>query len=357
MEKTTLSTGGHDSIGPRETMGGGGESDFTPRQVTIKAFPMQLSVHKREGGRWSPLKLPAGKKTIRVGSMQADSDIAVRGQDVDQCHVIFEPVKDKWQIIECGKASLLKVNGIQRRQTAIPVGGCACLEIGQVALVLQNLGDKNVPAHEESKANGFTVSLPGGGKSIPFTSTAMIGGDTSCAIQAKGESFFGFLTSHASRPYIYPLAEDKIKIDGAPVTGAQYLRDKANIAVGDIVFRVELPEGLMSDPSDSLPPKVDMRLRLWFIDEAGNIAEKYQLPGPGKSIFIGRGAECNLKIEGTSVSRKHSQMIMYDSSVMVLDCYSTNGTFVNGMKIAKKTVRPGDIIQFGDLAFMLVFAE
>ncbi|MBS1720769.1 MAG: FHA domain-containing protein [Armatimonadetes bacterium] len=64
---------------------------------------------------------------------------------------------------------------------------------------------------------------------------------------------------------------------------------------------------------------------------------------------IGRelGLELSLPNEST-VSRRHAVVVRHGQSVIVRDLGSSNGTFVNGAKIAGDTpIRPGDQVQFG----------
>jgi hypothetical protein len=64
---------------------------------------------------------------------------------------------------------------------------------------------------------------------------------------------------------------------------------------------------------------------------------------------IGRelGLELSLPNEST-VSRRHAVVIRKGQSVTVRDLGSSNGTFVNGVKVAGDTpIRPGDQVQFG----------
>lgn len=53
----------------------------------------------------------------------------------------------------------------------------------------------------------------------------------------------------------------------------------------------------------------------------------------------------------SSVSRKHAAVVKSGASVLVRDLGSTNGTFVNGVKITTDTpLNPGDHVQFGQVA-------
>ena len=69
--------------------------------------------------------------------------------------------------------------------------------------------------------------------------------------------------------------------------------------------------------------------------------------GAGRAI-IGRDAECDVVIESKSVSRKHAEIMGTDKGYLLVDL-STNGTFVNGERIAgQKVLARADVIRVGD---------
>ncbi len=66
-------------------------------------------------------------------------------------------------------------------------------------------------------------------------------------------------------------------------------------------------------------------------------------------IKIGKVPSAHLRIEDDSVSRMHAVLEVNPSDVCLIDLGSTRGTFVNGMRINKATLRSGDVIQLGDV--------
>jgi hypothetical protein len=68
---------------------------------------------------------------------------------------------------------------------------------------------------------------------------------------------------------------------------------------------------------------------------------------------VGRDAGLGLSLTGeSSISRRHASLVKQGSSVTVNDLGSTNGTFVNGVKLASPTtLKPGDSVQFGAVSF------
>lgn len=67
---------------------------------------------------------------------------------------------------------------------------------------------------------------------------------------------------------------------------------------------------------------------------------------------IGRGLDNNIVINDENVSRKHLQILQDDNgNVSVVDVGSTNGTYVNGVRITSETrLSPGDTLRIGNTA-------
>ena len=65
-------------------------------------------------------------------------------------------------------------------------------------------------------------------------------------------------------------------------------------------------------------------------------------------FIMGRSTETNLQIEDDGVSRKHAKVIMSpNGGYSVMDLGSTNGTFLNGLKVQVAQLQDGDKIQVG----------
>jgi pSer/pThr/pTyr-binding forkhead associated (FHA) protein len=68
---------------------------------------------------------------------------------------------------------------------------------------------------------------------------------------------------------------------------------------------------------------------------------------------VGReaGNALSLVTEST-VSRRHATLVRSGASVAIRDEGSSNGTYVNGVKISSETeLKPGDQVQFGEVRF------
>jgi pSer/pThr/pTyr-binding forkhead associated (FHA) protein len=66
------------------------------------------------------------------------------------------------------------------------------------------------------------------------------------------------------------------------------------------------------------------------------------------SLLIGRLPECDVNLADTLVSRMHARLTVQHDSVVVEDLHSTNGVYVNGLRISHSAVlREGDRILIG----------
>lgn len=72
-----------------------------------------------------------------------------------------------------------------------------------------------------------------------------------------------------------------------------------------------------------------------------------------KTIRIGRGHDNDVVLQDISVSRYHCQLMQYeDGSVVICDCGSSNGTFVNGRRIKGNTrLERSDSVRLGNVDF------
>jgi FHA domain len=66
------------------------------------------------------------------------------------------------------------------------------------------------------------------------------------------------------------------------------------------------------------------------------------------NTVVGRGAECELRLDDTFVSQEHARIFAKDGSWYVEDLGSTNGTFVNEQRLAAPAMlTTGDRIRVG----------
>ena len=74
----------------------------------------------------------------------------------------------------------------------------------------------------------------------------------------------------------------------------------------------------------------------------------------GKRTTIGRIPANDLRIDADSISRHHAVVLVTDSSTVVEDLNSTNGVFVNDVRVTRHALRNGDLLTIGKTSFRYV---
>jgi pSer/pThr/pTyr-binding forkhead associated (FHA) protein len=64
---------------------------------------------------------------------------------------------------------------------------------------------------------------------------------------------------------------------------------------------------------------------------------------------IGRVEDNTFQIADASVSSHHAEIILRGADLLIRDLNSTNGTFINGEKIAEAVLQPGQVLRFGQV--------
>ena len=72
-------------------------------------------------------------------------------------------------------------------------------------------------------------------------------------------------------------------------------------------------------------------------------------------VLVGRGQDADLVLQAAEVSRKHAALLLKDEQLWVQDLNSSNGTFVNDLRIEQDVqLHEGDIVQFAGLKFSVL---
>ena len=110
------------------------------------------------------------------------------------------------------------------------------------------------------------------------------------------------------------------------------LNTDGDAATQEITFRVEeihtvqgSAEGLRQEQTDAaVLREVDIRRK--------------------KRVLIGRADDCDIKLVSDRVSRHHCEVVFRDGQFEVRDLGSTNGTYVDGVRISRMALRNGAVI-------------
>lgn len=86
-----------------------------------------------------------------------------------------------------------------------------------------------------------------------------------------------------------------------------------------------------------------------------------QIRGPGapcsypvkeRNLLIGRSSKTDISIESATLSRHHMRLLERDGEYSFVDLDSSNGVYLNGVLAHAATLREGDLLEFGEVAFI-----
>ena len=86
-----------------------------------------------------------------------------------------------------------------------------------------------------------------------------------------------------------------------------------------------------------------------YLDIVGINGERNGVELNRSQVYIGRDPECEVHIPTTTISRQHVRIFCRGEEYHVEDLDSTNGTYINGVKVKRCVLRNNDQITVGDI--------
>ena len=98
------------------------------------------------------------------------------------------------------------------------------------------------------------------------------------------------------------------------------------------------------------PALASRRSRRLVVQRSPSLEEGDEFPVDSAPVTIGRGGQNDLVLDGDEfASARHARIEARPDGVWVQDIDSTNGTFVNGTRVAgSQRLDPGDILRVGE---------
>ncbi|MDQ3667238.1 MAG: DUF3662 and FHA domain-containing protein [Acidobacteriota bacterium] len=102
-----------------------------------------------------------------------------------------------------------------------------------------------------------------------------------------------------------------------------------------------------------VPPAPDVAIAARVTRRDGTVEVPLIFKPGGKRLNVGRASDNELSLNDTSVSKIHATLVLNaEGTLLVADTGSTNGTYINGRRIAygeARQIEAGDVVGFGDL--------
>ncbi|MFZ2655751.1 MAG: FHA domain-containing protein [Victivallales bacterium] len=345
-------------------------SSPAPAAAPVPALQGQpgLTCHYPVGQTWHKKDFLIGKPRLSITEDPHNSDVQTGIPNVQNINIVLQHLCSEWYVLESSNSNVLSVDGVPTHQSIIKKGTKHVLFIDKSPFVF-SFGKSALDAKVEypngkPDKNEFSLLFEHSGVETRFKKDGfyILGPSEFCDYKIQAENTWFMIFNYKNCNYlriIYANAENPVTVDSASADSPTPLFEGSKIMVGKQVLYYHSEQ----DPNRAMhdfnfnPDKMTEKFCLLCVDEQTPEKYSFALPPAGKALNVGRDSHCEIHIDSKDVSRKHSQIIMYERSALVFDCYSTNGTFVNGEKIAKRMLHPGDIVTFGNTKFMFCYLE
>ncbi|HOK03711.1 MAG TPA: FHA domain-containing protein [Victivallales bacterium] len=348
----------------------GDSTNINLKKQIIKTEPasgrLSILIYTHTG--WKEKLFEPTRERVLITDNNADSDLPVSLIPNFSGAIVLQKCDDKWVILNTGRASAkFSFNG--------QILNHFIMEKGEKVLIMNNNGTSFIISalNDDGKTtklnkqgppfnNEFALKINDTEHSFLREKLCLIGKHSYSDLTVGEADFIAAIYEKNREFFIQPLdPSTPILVNSAPCNEARLILRGSTISLGKTTATFELP-----DTKNSAEIKISTGIdklnaeRLVLLpatkNSDGTKKSILYMPAAGKSGFIGRDpVQANIVINSKTVSKKHAQVIVYENCIMLLDCYSTNGTYVNGERISKRTVHPGDIIEFGEEKFILSY--
>lgn len=136
-----------------------------------------------------------------------------------------------------------------------------------------------------------------------------------------------------------------VKINGKEISQSTVIKANDVITLGTVELELIDSQSLVSKQSQAMKPA-----HIWSLYSSASWLEKNDFI-IDKKIIIGRDPGCDIPLALDYLSRNHVSLEPKSGKLFIEDLNSSNGTYVNGQRVEKSELKPGDKIKLDVLTF------
>ena len=334
---------------------------------TLFLEPTRIAVQLPDG---SEQKIPLLKEVTRIGRGEENNDVPLplEFRSISRQHFKIRREGETFHLYDTGSGNGVRVNGERMEHTVLVDGDEILIGVGaeEVRIIFRagtaETAGLVLPGQEVSGSlDTLGVSAPAG---LPSLALRLPDGSSRYFSIEKEFILAGRAASADLRlpqPFVsgrhFELRRDGIEftitdlnstngtlLNSKPLTPGSPtpIHDNDILRIGDDRYGVSV--GLtFSNPLEPAAPS-----------EGFSMAAPTMTMPAAETMLIGRAAECDLRLDAPTVSRRHASIGRQGGIYFLEDLGSANGTLVNGRTVQHTQLHDGDIIQISN--FLLVFA-
>ncbi|MGH7545198.1 MAG: HD domain-containing phosphohydrolase [Gemmatimonadota bacterium] len=105
------------------------------------------------------------------------------------------------------------------------------------------------------------------------------------------------------------------------------------------------------DARASLHERLDTVEYQFHVESGEGAGRLFSVP-PDRPLVIGRGSGSDVQLSDPAISRRHALLEVRDDRVWVVDLDSSNGVLINGKRVSRGIVEPGDELRLGNAVLL-----
>lgn len=140
-------------------------------------------------------------------------------------------------------------------------------------------------------------------------------------------------------------AKGALKLNGQDVTQNTPIKENDIITIGQVELELVDSQSLVANRL-----KQTNTAHIWSLHSSASWLDKSDFI-INKKTTIGRDSTCDICLSLDYLSRQHVSLEPHNGKLFIEDLNSSNGTYVNGEKITKVELKPGDKIKLDVLTF------
>ena len=349
------------------------QNPLTSREILNDAGNQRLtpSFFVYEKGRIDHVKIPLDQSILKIGRSE-NADVTLNDNLISDFQVAVVKMGSYCHFMDCGTKDNVLFNGVKRRQVIAPCESRMIMKIGNTWVVYIGIdGDhydetdsiilKRSLSRENANENLSEAEVllkSNFGEWHSDSAPILVGSHNVCDYKISGQNvqplhFLIAFTPQGLRLEDLTQGKPGLKVDGLNSTGTRPVTEDLCIHIDKLAIYLYV-YGELKIHCDTLFSTFTPTPALAITPLSNGVVRPIPLPKTNEKLSIGRSEDCNILIpDDPSISRLHAYVLIREKCLLVEDNASHNKTFVNLKPIHKASVLPGDVLEFGDSAYLL----
>ncbi len=328
----------------------------------------KVSLNLITRGALSTHEFDDSKSAVFIGTDPEEADIVLSDPTLSKKQLAVMRVGNDYILADCGVKDMTSFNGIPCRQAVCGIGGMCVVNINEQTIIFDAARRKaarnavgirfGLGVDEPLKSAGkcqitLTIAHQGYRMGIDPLVVGSCAACNLCLSDTRLRPFHAMFHWTPEGFAVTRLSRDTVKVNSVDIDKSRLLSLTDRVQIGGANFTLNVNGNPAEEAAAMFADHDWSHQDFRFSPLPESISPAFDLSGDCGSIFVGRSEEADITLDDSGVSRDHLQLIPSGKTVMVLDNYSANGTYVNGEQVNKARIRPGDCVEIGRSIFCL----